>query len=516
MRCLLIFWGIIYTFFSFAQPPNNRYVSPLFSTVSETTNVLFSSNVPIPNPGGGFYETLTGYPLNVDEFSLTNVNLYMNIFQPSGDTLSKRPVVIICFGGGFITGSKDHWSIRLIAQELAKRGFVTAVIDYRLGMNIFDEDLSVRAVYRGAQDGRSAVRFFKADAAGSNTFKIDPDHIYIGGHSAGAFVATHNAYLDKESERPASTYVWSQGCGFWDLSTCNCPDQGCLDCVGNNKTFNGQAKAVFSLAGAVGFTSYMESATDPKIVMFHSQDDDTVPYNSGQPFSSVSGWIVGFDLPDVYGSLPMSQRADVINLPDQFYSYNNRGHDVHEQTSSSLYNDIIPGISNWFYEELLKPIQHPIEGLKYVCESSLVQTYHTVSNNAAYYDWKITGGTFITQNTNSTEITVLWDLTEPIHQIKLTPYSIWDAKGEETLINISIAETFVNQWTGTNAAWENPQFWSLLMLPQSCHHVVFPSHPISPIQIQVSENQNYIIKSLNIGHNVNVLIPALSSIIVQN
>ncbi len=28
----------------------------------------------IPNPGGGFAETLTGYPLNVDELSLTNVN----------------------------------------------------------------------------------------------------------------------------------------------------------------------------------------------------------------------------------------------------------------------------------------------------------------------------------------------------------------------------------------------------------------------------------------------------------
>ncbi len=73
-------------------------------------------------------------------------------------------------------------------------------------------------------------------------------------------------------------------------------------------------------------------------------------------------------------------------------------------------------------------------------------------------DWKITGGTFITQNTNSTEITVLWDLTEPIHQIKLTPYSIWDAKGEETLINISIAETFVNQWTGTSTLFLNPEF----------------------------------------------------------
>ncbi len=124
----------------FTQPPIDRYNSNLFSTVSETTNILFSSNVPQPVPGGGFYESITGYPLNVDEFSTTPVNLYMNIFQPTGDTLSKRPLIIICFGGGFVTGSKDHWSIRLLAQELAKRGYVTAVIDYRLGMNIFDAE----------------------------------------------------------------------------------------------------------------------------------------------------------------------------------------------------------------------------------------------------------------------------------------------------------------------------------------------------------------------------------------
>jgi hypothetical protein len=71
-----------------AQPPMNRYTAELFSGYTETTNVLFSSNVPKPQPGGGFYEGLTGYPLNVDEFSTTPVNLNMNIFRPAGDTLT--------------------------------------------------------------------------------------------------------------------------------------------------------------------------------------------------------------------------------------------------------------------------------------------------------------------------------------------------------------------------------------------------------------------------------------------
>jgi acetyl esterase/lipase len=161
MRTLLVTIGVLAVAYLGGQDLPNRYLEPIFTQVDETSQVLFSSQVPQPRPGGGFYEWLTGYPLNADESDLQNVDLYMDIFEPSGDTLDQRPLIILCFGGGFLSGSKDHWSIRLLAQELAKRGFVTATMDYRLGMNIFDRFLAMRAVYRGVQDGRSAVRFFR-------------------------------------------------------------------------------------------------------------------------------------------------------------------------------------------------------------------------------------------------------------------------------------------------------------------------------------------------------------------
>jgi hypothetical protein len=499
---------LILAFKLMGQPPANRYISPLFQNVSETTNVLFSSNVPKPVPGGGFYEWLTGLPLNAREYQFTNVDLRMNIFQPSGDTLSKRPLVIICFGGGFLNGSKDHWSIRLIAQELAKRGFVTAVIDYRLGMNVFNEELSKRAVYRGIQDGRSAVRFFKADAAGANIYKVDPDQIYLGGHSAGAFIATHNAYMDKESERPPSTMAWPQGSN-------TCPDQLCLDCVGNNTSYSGHAKAVFSLAGALGFTSYMETANDPKIVMFHSQDDDTVPYNSGEPFGSVSGFIVGFDLPTVYGSLPMSQQADVINLPDQFNSYTNRGHSVHEQSSTALYTDIIPGISNWFNDQLLKPVAHPIDGKAYVCASFPTVQYSTIQGQAAYYQWEVIGGTILTSNPNNHTISVLWNIAAPSHEIKLTPFSMWDSKGATTTKSISISPTFNNVWQSNNGSWIETNNWSLVQLPESCHHVIFTDKTV-PTLVTVPNTVVSEIQSLSVGTQVTLHINPQASITITD
>jgi len=516
MKSLLCFiFGIIIYQSIIGQPPTNRYNANLFTSVSETTNVLFSSAVPQPVPGGGFYESITGLPINVDEFSTTPVNLYMNIFQPSGDTLDRRPLIIICFGGGFVTGSKDHWSIRLLAQELAKRGYVTAVIDYRLGMNIFDAELSKRAVYRGVQDGRSAVRFFKSDAASANIYKVDTDQIYIGGHSAGAFVATHNAYLETETERPASTYAWPQGCGWLDLFTCWCPDQGCLDCAGNNQTYSGHAKAIFSLAGAVGDTLYMTESEDPKVVMFHSEDDDTVPYESGEPFGSLLWAVVGSDLPIVYGSSSMSERATNISIPHELHSYQNRGHDVHEQTSSTLYNDIVPGISDWFFEELLKPSAHSITGKSNVCSSTLEQTYHITTGLATYYDWSVVGGSFINMSNWDTQVTVLWDINAPTKSISTTPYSINDAKGDEVTLNINVASSFQNTWLIGSDTWVNSAGWNLGQIPESCHHIIIPNQNTS-VTVTVPQHINTTIKSLYIGTNATLKVSNASQITLQN
>ena len=492
----------------------DRYKSDVFPGVTETTNVLFSTNVPQPNPGGGIYEGVTGYPLNVNEYQTTNVNLYMNIFQPTGDTTTKRPVVIVCFGGGFVAGSKDHWSMRLIAQELAKRGFVTAVIDYRLGMNMFDAELSKRAVYRGVQDGRSAVRFFRADAAGANNYKIDPEQIFIGGHSAGAFIALHNAYLNKETERPASTYTWLQSCGFLGWSNCVCPNLGCLDCAGNNQSFSGHANAVFSLAGAVGSISYLETANDPRVVLFHSENDGTVPYTSGEPFEDISWLVFGSDLPVVYGSQPIHAQANSLGLPSQFFSYADRGHDVHEATSSTLYNDIIPGISVWFYNQRLKPSPAILEGNTLACVSEPFHTYRAENSNAFYFHWSVIGGVIQPHVNTSHTVSVAWDNSAPTHSITVTPYSRQWAAGNPVMLEVQLTDSAVNIWLGNNESWINKDNWSLLHIPQSCHHVIIPggtgiAEPMIPAEVLSS------IKSIDLGQNRTLEIQPGSSLIIR-
>jgi len=466
MRLVLII--ICCPLWLFAQPPADRYQAPLFTTVAETSNIKFSSGVPQPVPGGGFYETVSGMPVNVDEFETTSEDLFMDIFEPVGDTLTQRPLVIVAFGGGFVAGSRDHWSMRLICEELAKRGYVTASIDYRLGMNIFDSDLAQRAVYRGVQDARSAVRFFKADAAGDNNYKIDPNKIFIGGHSSGGLSALHNIYLDKESERPLSTYVWSQEGNF-------VADQGCLDCVGDNQSYSGYANGVFSLAGALGFTSFIESDADPKSVMFHSQDDGTVPYDEGEPFTDLSFWIIGEDLPTVYGSQSIAERCDSVSLPYDFFSYSSRGHDVHEDGGSSLYSDIIPGITDWFFQEELQPKDDLITGENIACTASPVLEYSVDDTEAYYFDWQVTGGSIVNLSNYESTVSVVWDTNATGHKLEVTPYSILDAKGETITIDIELLTSADNNFLAITSDWHSIQNWSLGHLPTACEDVILNS-----------------------------------------
>lgn len=463
-----------------AQLFPDRYRTEVFPNVTITSNVLFSTGVPQPEPGGGFYEFVTGYPLNADESDTSPRNLYMDIYEPTGDTLAERPLILIAFGGGFLSGSRSHWSMVELATQLARRGFVTACIDYRLGMNIFDEDLSKRAVYRAVQDGRSAVRFFRADAATSNQYRIDPEKVFIGGHSSGAFVALHNLYMDKDVERPASTRLWYHD-GDW------LPDLGPLDEVGNNVGYDGHANAAFNLAGALGFTSFIEGGEIEDVVMFHSTDDGTVPYYSGEPFSNISYLVIGSDLPIVYGSDSIRARAEQTGLNYQFYSYADRGHGVHEDGDSDLYSDIVPGIADFLHTYHLKPQAIEWAADTVACDTQQIYDYSVMESDGKYWDWQMAGGEFSMRDSSMNSVSVHWQLPAGSHQISVTPYSKHKARGDAYTQSIFVTETTTNAYMPTvSGAWTVGSNWSLGMVPMACQHVHVPAQN-TPVIIDASD-----------------------------
>lgn len=146
MKLVLFVFTFIFMVTVNAQIPY-RYTDEVFDSVAETKDVVFSADVPQTRPN--FFNPVLlfgGLPMDVLEYSTTIVTLGMDIFEPEGDVIQNRPLITFCFGGGFVQGHKRYWSIRLLAKEGARRGFVVASIDDRLGMNLYDQDLGARSV----------------------------------------------------------------------------------------------------------------------------------------------------------------------------------------------------------------------------------------------------------------------------------------------------------------------------------------------------------------------------------
>jgi predicted esterase len=119
------------------------------------------------------------------------VALRLDIYQPTGDTETRRPVLIWVHGGGYSAGDKASGVATDIGPTFARLGYVVASINYRLissgcgGSNIGPE--CVIAAFNAQHDAQAAVRWLRANAA---AYRIDPTRIAMGGESAGAITST--------------------------------------------------------------------------------------------------------------------------------------------------------------------------------------------------------------------------------------------------------------------------------------------------------------------------------------
>jgi len=230
---------------------NIRYLNPIYS-VNVSANVAFAAVQALVDPF-------------TDESITTPETLYMDIYTPIGDANTSRPVIIFAHSGGFYTGTRNNDDMEAFCSEFAARGYVAVTIDYRLG---FAGTISgiARAFYRGLQDGRSAVRFLRANAS---TYGIDASKVYFAGSSAGAFIALHSIYMTTPAEKPTQAGTT--------------PDLGGFD-IGDNLTYNGTPDAVTAMWGAVDSTDLIEAQDTKPVLLIHGTADTTVPFNIGHPF----------------------------------------------------------------------------------------------------------------------------------------------------------------------------------------------------------------------------------------
>jgi para-nitrobenzyl esterase len=177
------------------------------------------------------------------------VALKFDLYQPAGDTVTRRPVIIWVHGGGFSAGDKSggaDW-----ATAFARRGYVAISLGYRLlapgpcGGSGPVPDYCYTAAYGAQHDAQAAVRFLRKHAA---FLGVDPDRIAMAGESAGAVTSL--------------LVGWRRD------------DPG----TSGNPGPSSAIQAAVSVAGGLPVNDYI-GAGDAPTWFFHGTADPTVPYS---------------------------------------------------------------------------------------------------------------------------------------------------------------------------------------------------------------------------------------------
>ncbi|MEO6039021.1 MAG: alpha/beta hydrolase, partial [Saprospiraceae bacterium] len=287
-----------------------RYLGPVFSGVTVTKNITYGVNATV------LYYSVFGQAVPQA--------LKMDVYGPTNDSETKRPLVIYLHTGNFLPffnpsnptqagfngscgGERNDSAAVEICTRLAKMGYVAASADYRLGWNPLaatDVDRRygiINAAYRGIQDVRTAIRYFKLNAA---QYGVDTARIVLFGQGTGGYITLAAGTLDSYNKIPLA----GNGKFFWDhdanpntapipmvipqvngdiygtsvgqvpnamapngLDTLNYPNY-----PGTSSKF----QLAVNLGGALADSSWIDPG-QPALISFHVPNDNYAPYGQG-------------------------------------------------------------------------------------------------------------------------------------------------------------------------------------------------------------------------------------------
>lgn len=331
MKSYLLLFALIFSTMLFAQ----NFVDTTYSITTET-NIEYGSSV---------------------NFAGVQKTLEMDISYPTDDVVPScgRPLALIIHGGAWAAGSKEDGNIVRMRKDFAKRGYVTAAINYRLGyfhtdlnkhcnipnwdcLNLADSSEWIRAWYRGVQDAKGALRYLIEN---KTTYEIDASNVFVFGESAGAFISMGVAYMDVYSEKPASCYglnsvnpphpnvydsciaIRSFDMPIQDMNLSR-PDLGSIhgDLNPSNEPYI--IKGVGSLYGGIFSDLFSERAqfTIPKLYIFHQPNDLIVPMGANGLLAGFTACSVNpggcayiVDRPFTWGGAGINNMIDTLSIP---------------------------------------------------------------------------------------------------------------------------------------------------------------------------------------------------------
>ena len=294
---------VICSSISFGQ---TRYLDPVFSASDETLNIVYAVNQSVALGETMPVATGSSTPIGLDTTTtpptpiLFNMPaLEMDIIEPSGDTVSERPLIIYLHTGTFApvirngnaTGSRTFdFATQVFCKSYAARGYVVANTDYRFGWSPTlptepqRASSLMKAAYRGIQDVKAAIRFLRMDYENGNTYGIDTSRIIICGQGTGGWIATCLNSVDKLAElqipkfldavtaQPLlDTAIEGDWFGYGGSPTNN---------MENHKGYSSAHDMILNMGGAIGDLSWLEAGDKP-IVAVHGNLDAVARFTTG-------------------------------------------------------------------------------------------------------------------------------------------------------------------------------------------------------------------------------------------
>lgn len=196
-------------------------------------------------------------------------DLHLDLYYPSitADPSAARPFIMFIHGGGFVSGSKDQAHIVYECTELAKRGYLVASMQYRLGSGSDGVLEQVLRLYRADQDAQAAMRWIVHHAS---DYHIETSWMFAGGISAGS-VMSHDLVYNQQAD--------------WDIIFPLASVQlGSLHTSGNSYTDDFSVKGLYNNCGSIVGTAVESSEMIPTI-SFHKEYDYVVDIDTSATFS---------------------------------------------------------------------------------------------------------------------------------------------------------------------------------------------------------------------------------------
>ena len=138
MKKILILFTTLLSVYNLSSQCNSRYQTEIFNNVDVTT-------------------------INYSDIYFDNEHS-MDIYTPVGDTVTNRPLILYMHGGSFYGGSKSMTDCIDFCETMAKKGYVTASLNYRLA-NIFSflssNETQYETVLKAVSDVKAAIKIFQ-------------------------------------------------------------------------------------------------------------------------------------------------------------------------------------------------------------------------------------------------------------------------------------------------------------------------------------------------------------------